>query len=713
MKESDIKNTVNRLSRHNDIVLAGLVVAIIALIILPIPPPIVDSMIVLNMCVSVGLLMLSLYIPSALSLSTFPTLLLFTTLFRLALNITTTRQILLHANAGKIIYTFGNLVVGGNFVVGGVVFIIITIVQFVVIAKGSERVAEVAARFTLDAMPGKQMSIDADMRAGVIDLNEARTRRARIESESKMFGAMDGAMKFVKGDAIAGLIIAVINILGGIAIGSFQRGMAVGEAVQKYSILTIGDGLVSQIPALFISVTAGIIITRVEASDETGHLAGEIGTQVLNQPKALLITGGILLGMALIPGFPKVQFLALGIGLAIFGGAFFLFAPKIEKHIPADKKHFTILKQGDDKDLANFSITVPLLVDVSEHERPVLRVGRLNEQFTQIGKSFYYKYGVPFPGVSFRFNDRLPAETYYILVNEVPMYQGQILRNKLLARAPTFQLKKKSIPFKIESRFLPDMRTVWVDADDKDKLDEADIACLDAMQIICHHLTKILDKHVVDFCGLDETKFLLDQMETHYEDLIKEVYQTVSIHTVAQILENLLREEIPIRNLKTIMESIVEWGQKEEDVSQLTEYVRADMKHWICYKYADSGQVINALLLEPELENIIRQNMRRTPSGVFIELPPDLKKGFQQYVKAKHARATKNLVVITSDDIRRHVRALIETEAPNLPVMSYKELIASAKIRTVERIGLNSITEPPGPRKAAPKPKSLKVVKNV
>jgi type III secretion protein V len=293
------------------------------------------------------------------------------------------------------------------------------------------------------------------------------------------------------------------------------------------------------------------------------------------------------------------------------------------------------------------------------------------------------------------------------------MYQGQILRKKLLARAPTFQLKKKGIRFKIESRFLPDMRTVWVDVEDKDKLDEANVAYLDAMQIICHHLTNILDKHVVDFCGLDETKFLLDQMETHYEDLIKEVYQTVSIHTVSQILENLVKEEIPIRNLKTIMESIVEWGQKEEDVSQLTEYIRADLKHWICYKYADSGQVINALLLEPELENIFRENMRRTPSGVFIELPPDLKKGFQQFVKTKHARATQKLVIITSDDIRRHVRAMIEAEIPNMPVMSYNELIASAKIRTIERIGLKSITEQPGPGKVALKPKSLKVVKNV
>jgi type III secretion protein V len=709
MKESEIKNTVSRFSKHNDIILAALVVAIIALIILPIPPALVDSMIVLNMSVSVGLLMLSLYIPSALSLSTFPTLLLFTTLFRLALNITTTRQILLHANAGKIIYTFGELVVGGNFVVGGVVFIIITIVQFVVIAKGSERVAEVAARFTLDAMPGKQMSIDADMRAGVIDLHEARNRRSKIESESKMFGAMDGAMKFVKGDAIAGLIIAVINILGGIAIGAYQRGMALGEAVQKYSILTIGDGLVSQIPALFISITAGIIITRVESSEEAGHLAGEIGTQVLNQPKALLVTGSILLAMAFIPGFPKVQFLGMGIGLATFGGVFFIFAPKIEKHIPADKRHFTILKQGSDRQLVNFSITVPLLVDVSDQERAVLRVGTLNAEFTQIGKSFYYKYGVPFPGVSFRFNDRLPAETYYILVNEVPMYQGQILRKKLLARAPTFQLKKKGIRFKIESRFLPDMRTVWVDAKERDKLEEANIAFLDATQIICHHLTKILDKHVVDFCGLDETKFLLDQMENHYEDLIKEVYQTVSIHTVAQILENLVKEEIPIRNLKTIMESIVEWGQKEEDVSQLTEYVRADMKQWFCYKYADRGQVLNAFLLEPELEDIFRENMRRTPSGVFIELPPDLKTGFQKYVKTKHDRANKKMVIITSDDIRRHVRAMIETEIANLPVISYREIVASAKVRTVERISLENITKkPPNPLK----PKPLKVVKN-
>jgi type III secretion protein V len=316
-----IQRLVLTVTRYNDIILAALVVAIISLMILPLPTPVVDALIATNLGLAVTLLMLSMYIPSALSLSTFPSLLLFTTLFRLALNITTTRLILLNADAGAIIFTFGDFVVAGNFVVGGVIFLIITIVQFLVIAKGSERVAEVAARFTLDAMPGKQMSIDADMRAGSIDMDEAKSRRTAVEKESQLYGAMDGAMKFVKGDAIAGLIITVINILGGLTVGTLQKGMSAGEAVQTYSLLTIGDGLVSQIPALFISITAGIIVTRV-STEESPDLGGDIGIQILSQPKALLLGGVLLLAFALIPGFPKLQFIVLGL---VVGGIGYVF----------------------------------------------------------------------------------------------------------------------------------------------------------------------------------------------------------------------------------------------------------------------------------------------------------------------------------------------------------------------------------------------------
>jgi type III secretion protein V len=311
-----VRGIAAALNRHNDIALAVLVVAVISLMILPLSPIVLDTLIAANLAASVTLLMLSLYIPSALGLSTFPSLLLFTTLFRLSLNIASTKQILLNANAGHIIDTFGKLVVGGSVIVGGVVFMIIAIVQFIVIAKGSERVAEVGARFTLDAMPGKQMSIDADLRAGIIGAEEARSRRALIEQESQLHGAMDGAMKFVKGDAIASIIIALVNILAGIAIGALVNGMSAAEALERYAILTVGDGMVSQIPSLFVSIAAGVVITRVSTSEAgTTHLGGEIGRQVLAQPMALLITGGILMGFLLVPGFPKPQFAFLGLAI--------------------------------------------------------------------------------------------------------------------------------------------------------------------------------------------------------------------------------------------------------------------------------------------------------------------------------------------------------------------------------------------------------------
>ncbi|MDR1281953.1 MAG: flagellar biosynthesis protein FlhA, partial [Opitutaceae bacterium] len=309
---SRFQSAILRGTRYTDILLAMLIVAVIGLMIIRIPPWALDVLLALNLSLSAVLLMMSLYIPGILAFSTFPTLLLFTTLFRLALNITTTRLILINAHAGEIIYTFGNFTVGGNFIVGAVIFLIITIVQFIVITKGSERVAEVGARFTLDAMPGKQMAIDADLRAGLIDHDAAKTRRGNLERENQLYGAMDGAMKFVKGDAIASLIITAINIVAGITIGVLQKGFPIEKAVKTYTILTIGDGLVSQIPALLISITAGIIVTRVGGGGENQPLGGEIGGQMLAQPKALLIGAGLCVVMALIPGFPKPVFLVLG-----------------------------------------------------------------------------------------------------------------------------------------------------------------------------------------------------------------------------------------------------------------------------------------------------------------------------------------------------------------------------------------------------------------
>ena len=442
-----INSLISRATKFSDLFLAVLVVAIISLMIIPLPTVIVDLLLAANLGLAVMLMMMSLYIPNALAFSTFPSMLLFTTLFRLALNITTTRLILIQANAGDIIYTFGNFVVAGNLVVGAVIFLILTIVQFLVIAKGSERVAEVGARFTLDAMPGKQMSIDADMRAGMIDIEQAKISRTALEQESKLYGAMDGAMKFVKGDAIAGIIITVINVLGGIAIGTLQKGMAAGDAMQKYSILTIGDGLVSQIPA----ITAGIIVTRV-SSDDSPALGLDIGHQILAQPKALLIGGCMLFAFGLIPGFPKFAFFGLAMVLILIG--YTLMKNRVSNSeaaqpdggmpaaTPAGQKGSKPRKEGDD-----FALTVPLMIDAAMSIRETINPENLNEELAKVRRALYSDLGVPFPGIHLRFNENLQSGSYRLLLNEIPVSEGELRQDHVIARESGENLNILGVPF--------------------------------------------------------------------------------------------------------------------------------------------------------------------------------------------------------------------------------------------------------------------------
>ena len=416
-----------------------MLLAIVFMMILPLPTALVDVLIGANMSIAVVLLMLAIYITSPLEFSAFPAVLLITTLFRLSLSITTTRLILLQGDAGQIVSTFGNFVVGGNLVVGIVVFLIITIVQFMVITKGSERVAEVSARFSLDAMPGKQMSIDGDMRAGAIDVNEARHRRSLIEKESQMYGSMDGAMKFVKGDSIAGLIIIVVNILGGVMIGVTQKGMSAGEALELFSVLTVGDGLVSQIPALFIAITAGIIVTRV-SNEESNDLGSDIGGQVIAQPRALLIGGVLLVLFALIPGFPKVTFLVLA--LVVGGGGFFLFYQQKKQSesdqsdlssfvaqgagSPAAKPTVSRNSKGKLGEQEEFAMTVPLLIDLDSRLQESLEAVALNDELARVRRALYLDLGVPFPGIHLRFNEAMKDSEYLIQLQEVPVARGRI-----------------------------------------------------------------------------------------------------------------------------------------------------------------------------------------------------------------------------------------------------------------------------------------------
>lgn len=454
-------------SSRNDLVLVVMLVAIIFMMILPLPVWVVDVLIGINMTISAVLLMVALYLPSPLAFSSFPSVLLVTTLFRLGISIATTRLILLQGDAGSIINTFGNFVVGGNLVVGLVVFLILTIVQFVVITKGAERVAEVAARFSLDAMPGKQMSIDGDMRAGTIDMQEAKRRRRDVEKESQLYGAMDGAMKFVKGDAIAGIIIVTVNLLGGMLIGMMQRDMTAAKAVQTYSILSIGDGLIAQIPALFIAICSGIIVTRVQADDGPSNVGKDIGAQVLGQPKALLIGGCIALGMGLIPGMPIGVFAVLAIILIGLGIGL---RPRREVNattgevteVPALQASSgpEPVKKNDGTD--EFVPTVPLILDVAQSMRSSMDPAVLNEELIGIRRSLYYEMGVPFPGIHLRFSERMEEGVYQILLSEVPVAQGLLRPGWSLTREPEQTLSALNLKFESTCFFTWDERFIVV-----------------------------------------------------------------------------------------------------------------------------------------------------------------------------------------------------------------------------------------------------------
>jgi type III secretion protein V len=688
------------LSKRSDILLAVLLIAIIFMMILPLSTVLIDILIALNIGISVTLLMLAIYIRSPLDLSAFPSLLLLTTLFRLALSITTTRLILLQADAGQIIYTFGNFVVGGNLIVGLVIFLIITIVQFLVITKGAERVAEVSARFSLDAMPGKQMSIDGDMRAGVIDMEEARRRRGLVEQESQLYGSMDGAMKFVKGDAIAGLIIIVINILGGISIGVFQNGLSAGKALELYAILTIGDGLIAQIPALLISMTAGFIVTRVTTED-TSDLGNEIALQVLKHPRALMIGGGLLFCFALVPGFPSVTFLSLA--LIACGSGYYLqrkyaalaldnkdesipaMAPAAGKSAPPTITRKQLGQQEE------FSLTLPLLIDVASDLEKVLPAADLNENLLQIRRALYLDLGVPFPGMHLRFNQYLDPGEYRILMHEIPIAQGQLFPGLVMVREKPEQLQILGIPCETKAVKLPGTRPLWVPAAQISALGNAGIDYMEPARTLTYHLSFVLKRYAEEFIGIQETRYLLEQMEDKFPELVKEVQRLLPLQKITEILQRLVSEDISIRNLRAVLESLVEWGQKEKDSVLLTEYVRGTLRRHISYKFSNGLNILPAYLLDQSVEETIRAGIRQTSSGAYLALDPSVTSKFTGAVKKEvgdiGAGSTRPVIVV-SMDIRRYVRKLVELDLYELPVLSYQELTPEINIQPVGRINL-------------------------
>lgn len=690
---------LNFVGRSSDLMLAAVIIAIVMMLIFPISPHMIDVLISLNLSVSVVLIFVAIYIQKAVQLSIFPSLLLLTTLYRLGVNISSTRQILLHANAGKIIAAFGNFVVGGNYVVGGVIFLIITIVQFIVVVKGSERVAEVAARFTLDAMPGRQMSIDADLRAGIIDQQQARELRLGLAKESQLYGAMDGAMKFVKGDAIAGIVITAINVIGGLIIGVTMHGMTLGQSAKIYSLLSIGDGLVSQIPALMIAITAGIVTTRVSSEKKDSHLGKDISDQILKQPKALMIAGGLLLGMAWIPGFPAIPFLILAAIIGSVGYVFFTNAKRVAAKAGAgisamdtDVPGHAVSGGGPE----DYALTLPIVLEVGSAISLLIRKDKqgvtfIDQMIPKMRHALYQDLGVRFPGIHVRTESpTLESNEYAIHLNEVPVVRGKIILKHLLTNETEETLRRYNVPF-IASKGTLGMPALWVDEKYQEILQRAGIRFWTGLEVIILHLSRFYRQFASEFIGIQEVRAILEFIERSFPDLIKEVTRLVPLQKLTEILRRLVQEQVSIKDLRTILEALSEWAQTEKDTVLLTEYVRSSLKRYISYKYSLGQSVLSVYLLDPEIEDMVRGAIKQTSAGSYLALDPDSVQLILHSMRntiQPTPPGGQPPVLLTGIDVRRFVRKLIEGEFPDLSVVSYQEIVPEIRIQPLGRIQL-------------------------
>lgn len=689
---------LNVINKSSDLLLALWMIGVILMIILPIPPAIVDLMITINLAVSVFLLMVALYIPSALQLSVFPSLLLITTMFRLGINISSSRQILLKAYAGHVIQAFGDFVVGGNYVVGFIIFLIITIIQFIVVTKGAERVAEVAARFRLDAMPGKQMAIDADLRAGMIDATQARDKRGMIQKESELYGAMDGAMKFIKGDVIAGIVISLINIVGGLTIGVTMHGMSLGQAAQVYTLLSIGDGLVSQIPSLLISLTAGIVTTRV-SSDRDTNLGKEIATQLVKEPRALLLASAATLGVGFFKGFPLWSFAILAVVFAVLGIVLLTKKNAIGKK--GSGASSTTVGAADDgstpsgENADDYSLTLPVILELGKnlskliHQKTKSGQSFIDDMIPKMRQALYQDIGIRYPGIHVRTDSpSLEGNDYMILLNEVPYVRGKIPEKHLLTNEVEENLARYNLPF-ITYKNAAGLPSTWVSEDAKEILDKAAIKYWTPLEVIILHLSYFFHRSSQEFLGIQEVRSMIEFMERSFPDLVKEVTRLIPLQKLTEIFKRLVQEQISVKDLRTILESLSEWAQTEKDTVLLTEYVRSSLKLYISFKFSQGQSAISVYLLDPEIEEMIRGAIKQTSAGSYLALDPD---SVNLILKSMRNTITPTPpggqppVLLTAIDVRRYVRKLIETEFPDTAVISYQEVLPEIRIQPLGRI---------------------------
>ncbi len=622
---SQAANSLGRQPRpdYSDLVLAAGVLLIMGLMVFRLPTPLIDALVAVNISAGVCLLLIAIYVPSPVMFNSFPSVLLISTLFRLALGIATTRLILLEADAGNIIHAFGSFVAGGNLVVGIVVFIIITVVQFIVIAKGAERVAEVSARFTLDAMPGKQLSIDSDLRSGLIEKEEAKRRRRQLESENQLNGALDGAMKFVKGDAIASIIIVFVNLVGGLTIGMAQRELEFGDALEAYSILTIGDGMVAQIPALLSAMAAGLVVTRTTGTGDR-NLGATIGRQLSAQPRALVLTAAMALLLALTPGFPSLIFVSIAAALFLASGMLSgrsAARRDWETHAPE-----SIATGGDDSDVLPKTLSPPLLIELDPASMSIAEARPLAEAIRQ---QVIAEYGIPIP------------EPRIIAVPDLGLMRVRVF--DVIADTP------------------------GPGSSDDHGLEQP--------------LGTVLRRRAGDFLGIQEVSVLMDMAMKEYPALVREVNRHLSNAAVAEVLRQLISEGIPVRNLRAILESLAAHGERDKATPELTEYARLALRHLITDLATDDDGRCHAVVFSPEAEAVIRAGLTPGTTGAVLSLPTDVVKQLRErIIETCSEKRGHKLVIGTPADLRRHVRMLTAVDLPDLQVVSFAEILPDTRV---------------------------------
>ena len=681
MKQNFLANARN----HPELILLLLIVVIISMLIIPLPTPMVDLLLAINISIALLVLIGSFYVDRILSFSSFPSVLLITTLFRLGLSISTSRLILLNADAGHIINTFGEYVIGDNLVVGFVIFLIITVVQFIVITKGSERVAEVAARFSLDGMPGKQMSIDADIRAGTLDAAAGQLKRTELQKESQLYGSFDGAMKFIKGDAITGIIIIFVNFIGGISVGMVQHGMAFSEALHTYTILTIGDGLVAQIPALLISISAGFVVTRV--SGEGDNLGNSIVTQLFHRPFVILVTAILCFFIGLMPGFPLMIFSMLSVALAVL----YWFKTKAQKESGETTAAAGSTVNADGSVASGVVDTnkmtmesVPLILMVPEDNKAQWEKKNLLEL---IKSRFFLDYGVRLPQAVVRFTPKGTANKIGVFINEVKAADINLIFDSCRIIDFREDLYALDLDLVTVNEALEE-RAIWIPAAQVSQVEDMGFTVRKDSDEFYFSISLILTRYIHEFFGVQETKNLLDELEPKYPELLKETYRHSSVQKMSEVLQRLLGERISVRNIKLILDAMTKWAPKEKDVITLVEHIRTAMGRYISNKFSGGGK-IRAVMISQQIEDRVRNGIKQTAMGTFLNLEPhemgeimDLFEAGLSSISIQH----KDLVVLTSMDVRRFIKKLLESKYTDLEVLSFGEITDTVQIDVLKTI---------------------------